>query len=37
MTALINGADFDVFDEAETVVAIAVPGCSEYTANKQMN
>jgi aspartyl-tRNA synthetase len=29
--ALINGADFKVFDEAETVVAIAVPGCSEYS------
>lgn len=29
--ALINGADFKVFDEAETVLAIAVPGCSEYT------
>ena len=28
---LINGADFKVFDEAETVVAIAAPGCSEYT------
>ncbi|TCJ18654.1 aspartate--tRNA ligase [Flaviaesturariibacter flavus] len=28
---LINGADFKVFDEAETVLAIAVPGCSEYT------
>ena len=28
---LINGADFKVFDEAETVVAIAVPGCAEYT------
>jgi len=28
---LINGADFKVFDEAETVVAIAVPGCSEYS------
>lgn len=28
---LINGADFQVFDNAETVVAIAVPGCSEYT------
>jgi aspartyl-tRNA synthetase len=26
---LINGADFKVFDEAETVLAIAVPGCSE--------
>ena len=29
--ALVNGADFKVFDEAETVLAIAVPGCSEYT------
>ena len=29
--ALINGADFKVFDEAETVLAIAVPGCSEYS------
>jgi aspartyl-tRNA synthetase len=29
--ALINGADFKVFDEAESVIAIAVPGCSEYT------
>ncbi len=29
--SLINGADFKVFDEAETVVAIAAPGCSEYT------
>ena len=28
---LIDGADFKVFDEAETVVAIAVPGCSEYS------
>ncbi len=28
---LINRVDFKVFDEAETVVAIAVPGCSEYT------
>jgi len=28
---LIAGADFKVFDEAETVLAIAVPGCSEYT------
>jgi aspartyl-tRNA synthetase len=28
---LINGAGFKVFDEAETVVAIAVPGCSEYS------
>ncbi|PZR25697.1 MAG: aspartate--tRNA ligase [Citrobacter freundii] len=30
-SALINGADFKVFDEAETVIAIAVPGCSEYS------
>ena len=30
-SGLINGADFKVFDEAETVVAIAAPGCSEYT------
>jgi aspartyl-tRNA synthetase len=29
--SLINGADFKVFDEAETVLAIAVPGASEYT------
>ncbi len=28
---LINGVDFKVFDEAETVIAIAVPGCVEYT------
>ena len=28
---LINGADFKVFEEAETVVAIAVPGCSDYS------
>lgn len=28
---LISGADFKVFDEAETVLAIAVPGCSEYS------
>ena len=30
-SALIGAVDFKVFDEAETVVAIAVPGCSEYT------
>ncbi len=30
-SSLINGADFKVFDEAETVLAIAVPGCSEYS------
>lgn len=28
---LINGAGFGVFDNAEAVLAIAVPGCSEYT------
>jgi aspartyl-tRNA synthetase len=28
---LISGAGFGVFDNAETVLAIAVPGCSEYT------
>ncbi|WP_276502870.1 aspartate--tRNA ligase [Terrimonas pollutisoli] len=28
---LIDGAGFKVFDEVETVLAIAVPGCSEYT------
>ena len=29
--ALIDGADFKVFDEVETVLAIAIPGCCEYT------
>lgn len=28
---LINGAGFGVFDNAETVLAIAVPSCAEYT------
>lgn len=28
---LIDGADFNVFDSAETVLAIAVPGCAEYS------
>jgi len=28
---LITGADFKVFDDAETVIAIAAPGCSEYS------
>ncbi|MEO5942958.1 MAG: aspartate--tRNA ligase [Ferruginibacter sp.] len=31
ISALIGGADFKVFDEAETVIAIAAAGCSEYT------
>jgi len=30
-STLIDGASFGVFDDAETVVAIAIPGCSEYT------
>jgi aspartyl-tRNA synthetase len=30
-SSLIGGADFKVFDEAETVVAIAVPGCADYS------
>lgn len=30
-TELIEGAGFPVFDEAETVLAIAVPGCAGYT------
>jgi aspartyl-tRNA synthetase len=30
-STLISGVDFKVFDEAETVVAIAVPGCAEYS------
>ncbi|NOT51546.1 MAG: aspartate--tRNA ligase [Chitinophagaceae bacterium] len=29
--SLVNDANFKVFDEAETVLAIAVPGCSEYS------
>lgn len=28
---LIDGAGFKVFDEVETVLAITVPGCSEYS------
>lgn len=31
ISSLIDGANFQVFDGAETVVAIAAPGCSEYT------
>ena len=30
-SSLINGAGFKVFDDAETVLAISVPGCSEYS------
>ena len=28
---LVGNADFKVFDDAETVIAISIPGCSEYT------
>ncbi|RYD80562.1 MAG: aspartate--tRNA ligase [Sphingobacteriales bacterium] len=31
ISSLISGVDFKVFDEAETVIALAAPGCSEYT------
>ncbi len=31
ISGLISGVDFKVFDEAETVIAIAAPGCSEYS------
>ncbi len=31
LEALIGGASFGVFDDAESVLAISVPGCSEYT------
>lgn len=31
ISSLINDASFPVFDSAETVIAISVPGCSEYT------
>lgn len=31
ISSLINGVDFKVFEEAETVIAIAASGCSEYT------
>jgi aspartyl-tRNA synthetase len=30
-SSLIDGANFKVFDEAETVLAVAIPGCSEYS------
>ncbi len=33
-SALINEAGFNVFDQAETVLAIAVPGISEYTSKQ---
>ncbi len=31
LRVLIDGAGFKVFDDAETVLAIAVPGCSDYS------
>ncbi len=31
ISSLISGVDFKVFDESETVIALAAPGCSEYT------
>src|SRR5574343_188847 len=31
LNELVAGSGFGVFENAETVVAIAVPGCSEYT------
>ncbi len=31
LATLIGGVSFGVFDEAETVLAIAIPACSEYT------
>ena len=31
ISSLISGVEFKVFDEAESVIAIAVPGCSHYT------
>lgn len=33
---VLNGVDFKVFNEAETILAIAVPGASEYT-RKQLD
>jgi aspartyl-tRNA synthetase len=36
ITELVKGKDFKVFDEAECVVGICVPGCGEYT-RKQLD
>jgi aspartyl-tRNA synthetase len=36
LNALVKGKNFKVFDEAGLVVAIAVPGCAEYT-RKQLD
>ena len=31
ISSLVSGTGFNVFDDAESVIAIAAPGCSEYT------
>lgn len=31
ISSLINGAGFPVFDQAETVIAVVMPGCAFYT------
>ena len=36
ITDLVKGKDFKVFDEAECIVGICVPGCGEYT-RKQLD
>lgn len=36
LTALAQGHDFPVFDQAETVIGILLPNCSEYT-RKQLD
>jgi aspartyl-tRNA synthetase len=36
ISSLVDNAGFQVFDTAETVLAIAVPGCSEYS-RKQLD
>lgn len=36
LTQLVKGKDFKVFDEAECIVGICVPGCGEYT-RKQLD
>lgn len=36
LTALAQGHDFPVFDQAETVIGIVLPNCSEYT-RKQLD
>jgi aspartyl-tRNA synthetase len=36
LTDIVKGKDFKVFDEAECIVGISVPGCGEYT-RKQLD